>query len=79
MRQRHETCQRFFRHLEKVRDLVKTTFASLPDPDQLENDSKLMLPENLMDFELEKDKNDADEDGIYPHDRIMCNIIDEMT
>lgn len=78
MRQRLETSTRFYRHLEKVRELVKNTFAALPDPDQLETDSKLTTPEHLMDYQEEKDKDEAGEDGIYSLDRIMCGIIDEM-
>lgn len=74
-RQRHETATRFQKHLEKVRDIVKSAFAALPD--QLEANSKLLIPMELMDVDGARENGAAD--GYHPLDRIMCEIVDDMS
>lgn len=70
-RQRLETAQRFQKHLEKVREIVKNAFAALPD--QSEANHKLLVPVELMGLE---GGSGSDVDGCYPLDRIMCEIVD---
>uniref|UniRef100_U5EWJ2 Mediator of RNA polymerase II transcription subunit 7 n=1 Tax=Corethrella appendiculata TaxID=1370023 RepID=U5EWJ2_9DIPT len=72
-RQRLETAQRFQKHLEKVRDLVKTAFSSLTD--QTDSD-KLMIPVELMDLNIDNDVNSGKSESCNPLDRLMCEIID---
>lgn len=69
---------RFQKHLEKVRDIVKSAFAALPD--QSETDSKLIIPGVHQDAKNQMKNGDDSEDttGINPLDRLMCNIIDKM-
>lgn len=73
-RQRLETAQRFQKHLEKVRDIVKSAFATLPD--QSETNNKLLIPVELMETDREAEQIN---DGCDPMDRIMCDIVDEMS
>lgn len=73
-RQRYETAQRFQKHLEKVRDIVKSAFAALPD--QSEANNKLLIPTELMDLDRDRE---GPNDGCHPLDRIMCEIIDDMS
>lgn len=71
-RQRLETAQRFQKHLEKVKEMVKTAFASLPD--YMDSDNGQSQP-----IETTKNStNDSDPDGCHPLDRLMCNIVDKM-
>lgn len=72
-RQRLETAQRFQKHLEKVRDIVQNAFASLPD--QSEANSKLLIPLELIN---EHEGQNDNADG-HPLDRIMCDIVDDLS
>lgn len=73
-RQRLETAQRFQKHLEKVRDIVKNAFAALPD--QSEASNKLLIPVELMEIDRETEQTT---DTCCPMDRIMCDIVDEFS
>lgn len=73
-RQRIETAQRFQKHLEKVRDIVQSAFASLPD--QCEASSKLLIP---LELNSEQEGQNDSSDGVHPLDRIMCAIVDELS
>lgn len=81
-RSRIETTIRFKRHLQIVREMVKTAFTSLPD---VQVDESKVEPDEKMDVDVEKDKvddsnndNDEDDGSIDPLDRLMCSIVDEM-
>lgn len=73
-RTRIETTTRFQRHLENVRDMVKTAFTSLPDVDM---DKNKLIPVEMMDEDKDDKLNDIDS-CIDPLDRLMCSIVDEM-
>ncbi|XP_063705246.1 mediator of RNA polymerase II transcription subunit 7 [Culicoides brevitarsis] len=73
-RQRLETAQRFQKHLEKVRDIVKSAFATLPD--QMESNSKLLIPVEMMETDRETEQTT---DSCCQMDRIMCDIVDEFS
>lgn len=74
-RTRVDTARRFQKHLEKVRDLVKTAFSSLPDIDDQNN--KLIVPFELGNEEKDVQGNDLMGDGCHPLDRLMCSIVDD--
>lgn len=75
-RQRVETAMRFQKHLEKVHDILQNALQSLPD--QMETDSKFIMPTEVLE-QLENQQSDgANTDPCYELDRMMCNIIDNM-
>lgn len=73
-RQRIETALRFQKHLEKVRDIVLSAFASLPD--QKEANNKLLIP---LELNSEQEGQNDNSDGVHPLDRVMCDIVDEFS
>ncbi|XP_055922971.1 mediator of RNA polymerase II transcription subunit 7 [Eupeodes corollae] len=74
-RQRIETCTRFQKHLEKVRDLVQNAFVNLPD---LEHEQHSLSDFNKMEDDCQKNVISANIDQCHPCDKIMCNIIDNL-
>lgn len=71
-RQRIETAQRFQKHLERVRDIVKSAFASLPE---VEAESQTS-PEQMQVY---KAASSGDHLGYCdPSDQLMCTIVDNM-
>lgn len=74
-RTRTETSKRFTRHLERVRDMVKTAFSSLPDIS--DTDNSLLAPFDLSSEEKAANGGDQNGDNCNPLDRLMCGIIDE--
>lgn len=73
-RTRVETALRFQKHLEKVREMVKDAFASLPDVDEMNAQNA----EVLLDVDKELARKVDPNDRVHPLDRIMCYIIDNM-
>lgn len=71
-RQRVETTTRFQKHLERVRDIVNTAFATLPDicNDEFDNADKVKMEIDTQDINA---NNRSDQ-----LDRIMCKIVDGM-
>ncbi|XP_053948450.1 mediator of RNA polymerase II transcription subunit 7 [Anastrepha obliqua] len=71
-RQRVETATRFQKHLERVRDIVNTAFADLPEirNDDRDNDENVKMEIDTQEFNT---NNRSDQ-----LDRIMCKIIDGM-
>lgn len=67
---------RFQKHLDKVRDIIKNAFSALPDQDQ--EDNRLTVPVELMDFSSDNASNDSNQDHCHPLDRLMCSIVDSM-
>jgi hypothetical protein len=62
--------------LDKVKEIVKTAFSSLPI-DQDEESSKLLVPK-----ELENNRNGQSGDTNMEHcdqlDRLMCEVVDNL-
>ncbi|XP_028898415.1 mediator of RNA polymerase II transcription subunit 7 [Zeugodacus cucurbitae] len=71
-RQRVETTTRFQKHLERVRDIVNTAFAALPEirNDDFDNDEKVKMEIDAQDSNA---NNRSDQ-----LDRIMCKLVDGM-
>ncbi|XP_011207035.1 mediator of RNA polymerase II transcription subunit 7 [Bactrocera dorsalis] len=71
-RQRVETTTRFKKHLERVRDIVNTAFAVLPEirDDEFDNTDKVKMEIDTQDSNA---NNRSDQ-----LDRIMCKIVDAM-
>lgn len=72
-----QVAERLERQEDEVRRLVREALASLPD--NLESDSKLLVP-SLEELQL-RPKNDASstaEDKCSSLDRLMCNIVDAL-
>lgn len=74
-RQRIETAQRFQNHLEKVREMVKNAFASLPD---LTESDRLTSAVEAMDTGDDGDVGKGRGEGCSPLDRLMCELVDNM-
>lgn len=74
-RQRIETTQRFQNHLEKVREMVKNAFASLPD---LTESDRLASAVEPMDTGNDGDAGMSRGEGCHPLDRLMCELVDNM-
>lgn len=78
-RQRLETTSRFRKHLKTVQERLQSVIDGLPSENVLE--SKLVIPMQ-SDFSLNS-VDDAPEtppqDGVDRHDRIMCEIVDNMS
>ncbi|GAB0099352.1 Mediator of RNA polymerase II transcription subunit 7 [Sergentomyia squamirostris] len=75
-RQRIETAHRFQKHLEKVREIIKNAFSSLPD--KTDEDNKLIVPTEWMELNNEFAAGESNQDPCHPHDRLMCSIVDNM-
>uniref|UniRef100_A0A6B2EBX4 Mediator of RNA polymerase II transcription subunit 7 n=1 Tax=Phlebotomus kandelakii TaxID=1109342 RepID=A0A6B2EBX4_9DIPT len=75
-RQRIETAHRFQKHLDRVREIIKNAFQALPD--QADEDNKLIVPVELMDFSSDNASSDSNQDHCHPLDRLMCSIVDSM-
>ncbi|KAL9692113.1 hypothetical protein quinque_016392 [Culex quinquefasciatus] len=73
-RQRIETTQRFQNHLEKVREMVKAAFASLPDL----TEADLSSATEPMDTGDESETGKGRGEGCHPLDRLMCELVDNM-
>lgn len=73
-RQRIETTQRFQNHLEKVREMVKAAFASLPDL----TEADLSSAAEPMDTGDESETGKGRGEGCHPLDRLMCELVDNM-
>ncbi|XP_055387608.1 mediator of RNA polymerase II transcription subunit 7 [Condylostylus longicornis] len=71
-RQRIETSIRFQKHLDKVREIVKHAFATLPV--SFENED--FMNEMDVDDENNKSRTDNLNDNCDVTDRIMCKVID---
>lgn len=76
-RQRCETTTRFQKHLDKVRDVVKSALHALPDINQ-QTTAKFLLPIESIKNENNINGNDNRSDNCHPLDRLMCEIVDEM-
>lgn len=74
-RQRIETTHRFQNHLEKVREMVKNAFASLPD---LTEADRLSSTVETMDTGEDGDASKNRGEGCHPLDRLMCELVDNM-
>lgn len=74
-RQRIETTQRFQHHLEKVREMVKNAFASLPD---LTESDRLTSAAEPMDTGNDGEPGMGRGEGCHPLDRLMCELVDNM-
>ncbi|XP_055683835.1 mediator of RNA polymerase II transcription subunit 7 [Lutzomyia longipalpis] len=76
-RQRIETAHRFQKHLDRVREIIKNAFSTVPD--QTDEDNKLLtVPVELMDFTNENATSESNQDHCHPLDRLMCSIVDNM-
>lgn len=75
-RTRIETANRFKKHLEKVRELVRAAFAQLPEI----LESECEMTDAIVDTAngTSSDGLDASTDQCHPLDRLMCHIIDNM-
>ncbi|XP_067661334.1 mediator of RNA polymerase II transcription subunit 7-like [Haliotis asinina] len=76
--QRLEIADRFQQHLDKVKELIESALAKLPEDVNL--DSKLLVESELM-LENAGTLNDASDDGEQCDrlDSMMCDIVDGMS
>lgn len=75
-RTRTETSKRFTKHLERVRDMVKTAFSALPEIN--DTDNTFLAPFELSNEDKSGSGSDANSDNCNPLDRLMCSIVDEI-
>ncbi|XP_015513859.1 mediator of RNA polymerase II transcription subunit 7 [Neodiprion lecontei] len=76
-RQRTETTLRFQKHLDKVQEILQHALQMLPDTSEL--DSSLAVSTDTMEVMDTLGLEQQATDPCCPRDRMMCNIIDEMT
>ncbi|CAH0561204.1 unnamed protein product [Brassicogethes aeneus] len=75
-RQRIETANRFQKHFDRVSDILQQAIQNLPEP--MELDSKIMVDDFIIKQE-NKGNARGDSDPCYILDRIMCNVVDNMS
>lgn len=76
-RQRIETSNRFQKHLDKVMEILQQAIHSLPEP--LEVDSKLIVETDLLVSQKKAAMEETKAEPCCIEDRIMCNIVDNMS
>ncbi|XP_037949064.1 mediator of RNA polymerase II transcription subunit 7-like [Teleopsis dalmanni] len=74
-RQRVETMNRFQKHLERVREIVNSAFAAIPELQEEKVDTKINIKAEA-DAKDVRGGNAAD--NSYHLDRIMCKVLDAM-